>query len=78
MIYIDGFIMGSAASYEDRKAFWERASREKEEKRLAEEFARQEEQEQIQVSDDMTDEEIIDNIETIIEESIEDCYSEGM
>lgn len=84
MIYCDGFIFGCGGSYADKKASWERAAKEKlrreEEEFLAKEQEQeeQEEQEQIQELNDITDEEIIDNIETIIEESIEDCYNEGM
>ena len=84
MVYCDGFIFGCGGSYADKKASWDRAAKEKlrreEEEFLAKEQEQeeQEEKEEVQVIDDMSDEDIIDNIETIIKETLEDCYNEGM
>jgi len=82
MIYCDGFIFGCGGSYADKKASWERAAKEKlrkeEEEFLAQAQEEEKEQEIIEVDENLNDEAVIENIETIMEIASDDYCNEGM
>ena len=82
MIYCDGFIFGCGGSYADKKASWERAAKEKlrkeEEEFLAQAQEEEKEQEIIEVDENLNDEVVIENIETIMEIASDDYCNEGM
>lgn len=82
MIYCDGFIFGCGGSYADKKASWERAAKEKlrkeEEEFLKQAQEEEKEQEIIEIDENLNDEAVVENIETIMEIASDDYCNEGM